>query len=67
MPSRNNFKELHGKRCQTHFSRNMLDQTPKALQVEMKEDLRRLYEAIDLESAKSVRDHIIATYESKSA
>jgi putative transposase len=43
----------------------MLDQTPKALQVEMKEDLRQLYEAVDLESAKGVRDQIIATYESK--
>ncbi len=59
------FQGATWQRCQTHFSRNMLDQTPKALQVEMKEDLRRLYEAIDLESAKSVRDHIIATYESK--
>jgi putative transposase len=59
------FQGTTWQRCQTHFSRNMIDQTPKSLQVEMKEDLRRLYEAVDLESAKGVRDQIIATYESK--
>ncbi|MDR9756905.1 MAG: IS256 family transposase [Thermoanaerobacterales bacterium] len=59
------FQGATWQRCQTHFSRNMLDQTPKALQAEIKEDLRQLYEAVDLESAKGVRDQIIATYESK--
>jgi putative transposase len=52
-------------RCQTHFSRNMLDHTPKALQPEVKEELRRLYESIDLESVRKVRNQIIKTYESK--
>ncbi len=44
---------------------NMLDHTPKALQPEVKEELRRLYESVDLESARKVRDQIIKTYESK--
>jgi transposase-like protein len=52
-------------RCQTHFSRNILDKTPKSLQPEIKEDLRQLYEAIDLESARKVRDQIIAKYKTK--
>ena len=59
------FQGATWQRCQTHFSRNMLDQTPKTLQPKLKEELRQLYEAVDLESAKNVRNHIIATYETK--
>jgi putative transposase len=59
------FQGATWQRCQTHFSRNMLDQTPKTLQPKLKEELRQLYEAVDLESAKNVRNHIIATYEAK--
>ncbi len=43
----------------------MLDHTPKASQPEIKEDLRKLYEAVDLDSAKKVRDQIIDKYETK--
>src|SRR5690554_3299037 len=39
--------------------------TPKALQTEIKEELRRLYEAVALESARKIRDHIIQTYKVK--
>ncbi len=59
-------KEFQGatwQRCQTHFSRNILDQTPKSLQPIPKEDLRQSYEAIDLESAMKVRDNIFLKYE----
>jgi transposase-like protein len=59
------FQGASWQRCQTHFSRNILDKTPKSLQPEIKEDLRQLYEAIDLESARKVRDQIIAKYETK--
>ncbi len=59
------FQGATWQRCQTHFSRNILDHTPKALQPEIKEDLRQLYEAIDLDSARKVRDQIINKYESK--
>jgi putative transposase len=40
------FQGATWQRCQTHFSRNMLDHTPKALQPVIKEDLRELYEAV---------------------
>jgi putative transposase len=60
---RRHFQGTSWQRCQTHFSRNMLDHTPKALQPEVKEELRRLYESVDLESARKVRDQIIKTYE----
>jgi putative transposase len=62
---RRHFQGTSWQRCQTHFSRNMLDHTPKALQPEVKEELRRLYESVDLESARKVRDQIIKTYGSK--
>src|SRR5690554_3223823 len=62
---RRHFQGTSWQRCQTHFSRNMLDHTPKALQPEVKEELRRLYEAVDLESARKIRDQIIETYEAK--
>ncbi|MGI6706638.1 MAG: IS256 family transposase [Clostridia bacterium] len=62
---RKHFQEASWQRCQTHFSRNMLDHAPKALQPEIKEDLGRLYESVDLESARKVRDQIIAKYEAK--
>jgi putative transposase len=62
---RKHFQEASWQRCQTHFSRNMLDHAPKALQPEIKEDLGRLYESVDLESARKVRDQIIAKYEAR--
>lgn len=62
---RKHFQGASWQRCQTHFSRNILDHTPKALQTEIKEELRQLYEAVDLESARKIRDHIIQTYEVK--
>lgn len=62
---RKHFQGTSWQRCQTHFSRNMLDHAPKALQPEIKEDLRQLYESVDLESARKVRDQIIAKYEAR--
>ena len=62
---RRHFQGACWQRCQTHFSRNMLDHTLKALQPEVKEELRRLYQAVALESACKVRDEIIETYEPK--
>jgi putative transposase len=62
---RRHFQGAGWQRCQTHFSKNILDHTPKALQPEIKEELRRLYEAVDLESARNIRDGIIQNYEAK--
>jgi len=61
------FQGATWQRCQTHFSRNMLDNAPKALQSEIKEDLRKLYEAVDLDSARKVKDQIIDKYETKAS
>jgi putative transposase len=56
------FQGATWQRCQTHFSRNMLDHTPKALQPEIKEDLCQLYEAVDVDSARKVRDQLLGKY-----
>ncbi|QRN84775.1 IS256 family transposase [Clostridia bacterium] len=64
---RKHFQGATWQRCQTHFSRNVLDLTPKSLQPELKEHLRRLYEAVDLESANKVRDEIMDKYETKAS
>ncbi len=59
------FQGASWQRCQTHFSRNIIDNTPKSLQPEIKEDLRNLYSAVDIESARKYRDLMFAKYEKK--
>lgn len=49
-------------RCQTHFSRNVLDKTPKTYQSQAKEDLRTIYEAVDRESAQRAKDSFLDKY-----
>jgi putative transposase len=62
---RKHFQGASWQRCQTHFSKNVIDSTPKSLQPEIKEDLRNLYDAIDIESARKYRDLMFAKYEAK--
>lgn len=50
-------------RCQTHFSRNMLDKTPKKLQAEMKQALNDMYNAPDIEKAKIRKIQIMEKFE----
>ena len=50
-------------RCQTHFSRNVLDKTPKKLQAEMKQALKDMYDAPDLEKAGIRKDQILDKFE----
>jgi len=50
-------------RCQTHFSRNMLDKTPKKLQPEMKQALNDMYNAPDIEKATMRKVQIIECFE----
>ena len=60
---RRHFQGSSWQRCQTHFSRNLLDKTPKSLQPALKEDLRQIYEATDEESARAAKQRIIQQYE----
>ncbi|MEA4928897.1 MAG: IS256 family transposase [Candidatus Limiplasma sp.] len=50
-------------RCQTHFSRNMLDVCPKKLQPEMRAALKSLYEADDRDTAVLLRDSLISRFQ----
>ena len=50
-------------RCQTHFSKNMLDKTPKKLQPEMKQALNDMYNAPDIEKAKLRKTQIMEKFE----
>lgn len=50
-------------RCQTHFSKNMLDKTPKKLQPEMKKALNDMYNAPDIEKAKIRKMQIMEKFE----
>jgi transposase-like protein len=43
-------------RCQTHFSRNMLDATPKKFWPEVKAMLQEIYTAKDLKNARARKD-----------
>jgi putative transposase len=50
-------------RCQTHFSKNMLDKTPKKLQPEMKQALNDMYNAPDIEKARMRKAQITEQFE----
>lgn len=56
------FQGATWQRCQTHFSRNMLDVCPKKLQPEMKAALKSLYEADDRATAVLIRDSLISRF-----
>ena len=56
------FQGVSWQRCQTHFSRNVLDKTPKRLQPEIKQCLNEIYNAPKQEIAQSLRDEMLDTY-----
>jgi len=57
------FQGAMWQRCQTHFSRNVLDACPKKHQTEMKAALRSMYEAVDYASAVVIRENIVKRFE----
>lgn len=61
------FQNATWQRCQTHFSRNVLDKTPKRLQSQTKELLRLMYDSPDMGSARTVRNRIITEFEGKAS
>jgi len=52
-------------RCQTHFTRNVLDATPKALQDEIHGRLRSILDASDAETARLLLQQTLTAYEDK--
>ena len=59
------FQNSTWQRCQTHFSRNILDRTPKRLQPKLKELLKVMYDAPDMASARTMRNRMITEFEDK--
>lgn len=62
---RKHFQGAAWQRCQTHFSRNILDACPKRLQSDFKAMLKSLYEATDYDTAKMIRDNMAAKFQDK--
>ncbi|MBO4899084.1 MAG: IS256 family transposase [Lachnospiraceae bacterium] len=57
------FPEVPWQRCQTHFSRNILDKTPSKYQKGLHTELNEMYNAKDITLARKIRDRIISDYE----
>lgn len=59
-------KQFHGtawQRCQTHFSKNLLEKVPKKLRSEVKSHLTDLYNAPELSDAKIRKQSLLEKYE----
>ena len=59
------FQNATWQTCQTHFSRNVLDRTPKRLQPKIKESLRLMYDSPDIASARTMCNRIMTAFEDK--
>ncbi|ANB60748.1 MULTISPECIES: IS256 family transposase [Bacillales] len=64
---RNHFQGVTWQRCQTHFMRNILDATPKALQEELYPRVRAILDAPDMDTARLLLEQVLESYESKAA
>jgi len=53
------FQEVMWQRCQTHFTRNILDACPKQLQSQLHSQLRVIWEAPDVETARQMLQRVI--------
>ena len=56
------FPEVPWQRCQTHFSRNILDHAPKQYREAIRAELLDMYNSETVEAARRKRDEIIAEY-----
>src|SRR5690606_35688132 len=52
-------------RCQTHFMRNILDATPKSLRSDVKAHVRSIFEAADVDTARTLLHQTIDQYQSQ--
>jgi putative transposase len=62
---RTHYQGVTWQRCQTHFTRNILDATPKALKEELHARLRTIFTAPDLQTARLLFSKTIDTYQDK--
>lgn len=59
------FQGATWQRCQTHFMRNILDASPKALKEDIRGHVRSLFDAPDPETARLLLNQTLETYEEK--
>lgn len=62
---RKNFTNASWQRCQTHFSRNVFDKTPKKHQEEIHSHLQKLYNAENIDHARDLLRQITEKYAEK--
>lgn len=60
---RKHFQGTTWQRCQTHFSRNILDKTPKKYQPEIKAYLQSIYQARDIDTARRFLSETLEAFE----
>ena len=56
------FQGATWQRCQTHLARNVLDAAPKALHDELHARVRAIFEAPDLETARTLLEKVVSEY-----
>ena len=56
------FPSVAWQRCQTHFSRNIIEKTPKKYQKGLHSELLEMYNARTVSDARKIRDRIINDY-----
>lgn len=57
------YPEAAWQRCQVHFVRNILSETPQRFQQGLRTELRNMFSAKTIEDARMIRDGILADYE----
>ena len=60
---RKHFQGTVWQRCQTHFSRNILEKAPKKYQPELRDSLKRIYNAKDEQDARELLSKTIKDFE----
>lgn len=59
------FQGASWQRCQTHFMRNVIDATPKALVTEVRDRVRAIFHAPDMTTARTLLDATLRDYADK--
>lgn len=63
--ARKHFQGTAWQRCQTHYTRNVLDACPSSLKSQLHESVKSMLNAPDIETARALMQHILDTYGKK--
>jgi putative transposase len=61
------FQGVTWQRCQTHFMRNILDATPKALRDELKKHVRSIFDAANTETSRTLLSQTLEHFQKTAA